>query len=151
MRLSRAVGSAVGYCCVTLAALGVLYAALFVYQSAVPGLTAARTFGVMMGLGVALTGGLFGYTIRKKVSGQALPVDDDISTAFWGVADRTAPRSVSTDRRGREARATRSRRVLSGGAPTVPRSARLHPFDGVDVPDFDVGLRPGLPRLQHRS
>lgn len=84
MSLSRAVGSVVGYLCFALAALGVLYATLFVYQSAVSGLTAARTFGVMMGLGLALTGGLFGYTIRKKVSGQVLPVDYDVSTAFWG-------------------------------------------------------------------
>ena len=77
-------GNAVGYLLLgfaaTAAGIGIGNVGLIILQ----GLTVARLSIIMIAFGFAMYAGFFGYYIRKRVAGQVLDIDYDISAGLRG-------------------------------------------------------------------
>ncbi len=84
MDVKSAVGNLVGLLLLAVAALAVLSAVAAVVSSLLWGLTAVRFATIWFSAGLALTAGLTGYVVRKRVAGNVIPLDYDISVAFRG-------------------------------------------------------------------
>ncbi|MCG1003218.1 MULTISPECIES: hypothetical protein [Halobacterium] len=84
MGLASTVGSVVGLALLALAALATILVGVVAAQSLLWGLTSGRFLTIWFAAGFALTTGFTGYVIRKRIAGNVLPLDYDISVAFRG-------------------------------------------------------------------
>ncbi len=84
MGVKSAVGNLVGLLLLAVAGLAVLSAVAAVVSSLLWGLTGVRFATIWFSAGLAMTAGLTGYVVRKRVAGNVIPLDYDVSVAFRG-------------------------------------------------------------------
>lgn len=84
MGLKSAIGNLAGWGLLAGAVFATGVVAIAIVESLLWGLTSGRFLRIWFSAGFALTAGFVGYVVRKRVAGNVLPLDYDISVAFRG-------------------------------------------------------------------
>ncbi|WP_411967017.1 hypothetical protein [Haloferax sp. YSSS75] len=84
MGIKSALGNAVGFALLVVAAGALLNAVYLVGVSVLSGVTGPRIAAIVFSLGLTVTAGFVGYFVRKTVAGQVMPSSFDVSVAYRG-------------------------------------------------------------------